>query len=49
MSGEEGLRDLAASYTIAESSLAGHPVAFEDVLTGRVAGYQAEIDRHYGL
>jgi predicted dehydrogenase len=49
LSGEEGLRDLAASYTIAESSLVGQPVAFEEVLAGRVAGYQAEIDRHYRL
>jgi predicted dehydrogenase len=48
-SGREGLLDLAAAYAICESSVLARPVAVSDVLEGRVAGYQAEIDQHYGL
>jgi predicted dehydrogenase len=48
-SGQEGLLDLAAAFAICESSVAGRPVALNDVLEGRVAAYQAEIDRHYEL
>jgi predicted dehydrogenase len=48
-SGAEGLLDLAASFAICESSLLGRPVSVEDVLQGRVAEYQADIDRYWGL
>jgi predicted dehydrogenase len=48
-SGEEGLRDLACAYAMLESSLARRQVTLHEVLDGRVAAYQAEIDRHYGL
>jgi predicted dehydrogenase len=48
-SGEEGLRDLAASFAINESAALGRPVALADVLSGAVDGYQRGIDRHYGL
>jgi 1,5-anhydro-D-fructose reductase (1,5-anhydro-D-mannitol-forming) len=48
-SGEEGVRDLAASYAICESSELGRPVKVEDVYDGKVDAYQAEINRHYGL
>lgn len=48
-SGEEGLRDLAASYAVLESSTAGAPVRVEEVLSGAVDAYQREIDEHYGL
>ncbi len=48
-SGEEGLRDLAASFAIVESALAGRPVAVRDVLDGRIDAYQRDLDAHYGL
>ncbi|MBV9357980.1 MAG: hypothetical protein JO023_20915 [Chloroflexi bacterium] len=48
-SGAEGLLDLAASFAICESSLLGRPVRVGEVLQGRVAEYQADIDRHWGL
>jgi predicted dehydrogenase len=48
-SGVEGTRDLATSYAIVESALAGRPVRVEDVLSGRVEAYQAEINAHYNL
>ena len=49
MSGEEGLRDLVASFALCESSAIGRPVTLDDVLSGKVATYQAEINQHYGL
>lgn len=49
MSGEEGLRDLAVAFGMLESSHAGRTIAVDDVLSGRVRAYQADIDRHYGL
>jgi predicted dehydrogenase len=48
-SGEEGLRDLAASFAIVESSLAGCAVSTADVLSGRVDAYQRDLNAHYGL
>ena len=48
-SGEEGLRDLAASFAIVESSLARRPVSLDEVLDGRLDAYQRELDAHYGL
>jgi predicted dehydrogenase len=48
-SGAEGLFDLAAAYAICESASLGRPVNVDEVLSGSVATYQAEIDRHYGL
>jgi predicted dehydrogenase len=48
-SGEQGLLDLAAAYAICESATLGRPVRVRDVLDGRVAAYQADIDKHYGL
>jgi hypothetical protein len=47
--GNEGLRDLAASFAMIESSRLGRTVALDDVLSGRVEGYQSEINLHYGL
>jgi predicted dehydrogenase len=49
VSGEEGLRDLAAAYAILESSVAHCAVSFDDVLAGKVRAYQEEIDSYYGL
>lgn len=48
-SGEEGLRDLAASFAIVESSVAGRAIALGDVLDGTVDAYQRDLDEHYGL
>src|SRR5215471_6824590 len=48
-SGREGLLDLAAAYAISESAVRGQPVSVSDVLGGRIATYQADIDRYYGL
>jgi predicted dehydrogenase len=48
-SGEEGLRDLAASFAIVEASQAGRAVRLSEVLDGSVDAYQRELDRHYGL
>ncbi|GAB3912335.1 hypothetical protein GCM10027613_01850 [Microlunatus endophyticus] len=48
-SADEAVLDLAMAYSILESAWAGAPVQVDDVLSGAVAGYQAEIDRSYGL
>lgn len=48
-SGEEGVRDLAASFAICESAAVGHPVTLDDVLSGKADAYQRDINRHYGL
>jgi predicted dehydrogenase len=48
-SGQEGLIDLAAAFAICESSALKRAVTVTEVLDGRVAAYQAAIDRHYGL
>lgn len=49
MSGEEGTIDLALSYAILESGLIGRAVTLEEMLTGKVDGYQKDIDAYYGL
>jgi predicted dehydrogenase len=48
-SGREGLRDLAASFAVLESSLAKRTVAVDEVLTGRLCEYQRPIDERFGL
>jgi predicted dehydrogenase len=48
-SGEEGLRDLAASFAMIESSQRQAAVTLDSVLDGRVDNYQAEINEYYGL
>lgn len=48
-SGEEGLRDLAASFAILESSLKGCTVKVDDVYSGKIDEYQRPINEHYGL
>ncbi|HIE26151.1 TPA: Gfo/Idh/MocA family oxidoreductase [Candidatus Poribacteria bacterium] len=47
--GKEGLRDLAASFAILESSEINRPVTVDEVESGEVAEYQKEIDEYYGL
>jgi predicted dehydrogenase len=49
MTGEEGTIDLALSYAILESGLAGRAVTLEEMLRGDVVGYQQEINEYYQL
>jgi len=48
-SGREGLRDLAASYALIESSLSGRSVKVDEVESGKIQHYEQEINRHYGI
>ena len=47
--GLEGLRDLAASFAVIESSVARSSVRIRDVESGKIARYQDEINTHYDL
>lgn len=48
-SGQVGLEDLACAYAMVEANRLGRRVAPGEVLSGRLSGYQDEIDAHYGL
>jgi predicted dehydrogenase len=48
-SGHEGLRDLAASYALIESSVEGKPVKVDAVESGEIDQYEKEINRHYNI
>ncbi len=48
-SGREGLRDLAASYAMIESSLLGRTVKIDEVESGKIRHYEEEINKHYGI
>jgi predicted dehydrogenase len=48
-SGKEGLHDLACAFAMLESSALRRTVTLEEVLSGAVDAYQAEINAHYGL
>ena len=48
-SGREGLQDLACAFAMLESSALQRQVMLEEVLSGAVDAYQAEINEHYGL
>jgi hypothetical protein len=48
-SGTEGLHDLACAFGILESSVLGRRVTLDEMLSGAVSPYQAEINAHYGL
>jgi predicted dehydrogenase len=48
-SGDEGIRDLAVSFALLESSSLNRPVRVGDVLSGHIAHYEQEINQHYGL
>jgi len=47
--GLQGLRAQALSDTIYESSFARQPVAYDDVLNGKVAAFQAAIDEKWAI
>jgi len=49
MSGEEGLKDLAASYAVLESFTLKQTVRVADVESGEIRAYQEPIDKHYGF
>ena len=49
VSGTEGLFDLSAAFAICESSTLARTVTVDEVFAGRVAQYQEDINRHYGL
>jgi len=48
-SGREGLRDLAASYALIESSLTKSSIKVDDVESGRIGSYEKEINEYYGI
>ncbi|MCC6456265.1 MAG: Gfo/Idh/MocA family oxidoreductase [Caldilineaceae bacterium] len=48
-SGREGLHDLACAFAMLESSALRRSVTLDEVLSGAVDSYQAEINAHYGL
>ena len=47
--GEVGMTAMAAVMGAFESDVAGRAVSMEEVLSGAVRAYQAEIDEHHGL
>ena len=48
-SGREGLRDLAASYALIESSLMKRSVNVDDIESGVIGRYEKEINQYYGI
>lgn len=47
--GAGGLRNMALAYAIAESAVAGHPVAVESIVSGTHHAYQDHLDIQLGL
>ena len=47
--GWEGLRDIVISYAITESSWFEQPAKIEDIISGKIEGYQEELNEEYGL
>ena len=47
--GEEGMRDVAVSHALCESSIAGRAVTMEEMVSGDVYAYQQEIDDLLGV
>lgn len=47
--GRDGRRNMALVYSLIESSVAGEPVAVDDVEHGRSRSYQQDLDRSLGL
>lgn len=47
LSGEEGLRDLAAAFAIHESALSGCEVRVDDVASGEVSAYQDRLNERW--
>ncbi len=49
VTGEEGMKDVAAIYAICESSVAGRPVKMSEIENCETYAYQAEIDATLGI
>lgn len=49
VSGKEGLRDIALSYAMIESSIIDRPLTPEDVESGKTAIYETDINEFYRL
>ena len=47
--GREGLRDLAVSYALIESSRLKRVVNVDDVANGKLAEYESEINTYIGM
>jgi predicted dehydrogenase len=47
--GRQGLHALAVVYSLFESQAAGRAVSLNEIESGELAQYQAEIDSYYGL
>jgi predicted dehydrogenase len=47
--GEEGVRDLACCFAAMEAGLQNRPIEVRDVLRGKVASYEADINKHYKI
>lgn len=47
--GREGLRDLAVSYAVIESSRLKRAVSVDDVESGKIAEYERDINAHLGI
>ena len=45
--GAEGLRDIGVSYGVIESSRLKQCVAVDDIVAGKIDGYQRAIDEHW--
>lgn len=48
-SGEEGVRDLACCFATLEASAQNRPIKVRDVLSGKIAGFEAGINKHYKI
>lgn len=48
-SGREGLRDLAVSYAVIESSRLKQTIVVDDIESGKIGDYEGEVNDHYGL
>lgn len=47
--GSHGLQNVAASYAIIESSWFNKVVTIEEILSGKLEGWQKGLNEHYGL
>ncbi len=48
-SGEEGVRDLACCFATLEASEQNRPIKVRDVLEGKIAAFEQEINKHYNI
>jgi hypothetical protein len=47
VSGREGLKDMALSYAVIESSILNRPVKPEEIESGKISNYEKEINDYY--